>query len=215
MVRGQKQMRRAQAKAEKRAAIMTAAEALLTAVGCDAFSMMGVAERAGVAKGTLYLYFESREELLLALYLELRGRADARLAAGLRVGMSDAELIDHYLETMLADPNLLELRVRLTSVIDQNVSPERYIDAKRRMREGFETSAPLIEEACDLHEGAGLHVMIGFRALLIGASQLYTDPALDPADLPDDVKVFATTYSPSKVFRAYAPSLLAGIRAGG
>ena len=206
-------MRRAQAKAEKRAAIMAAAEALLTEVGCDAFSMMGVAERAGVAKGTLYLYFETREELLLALYLELRGRADQRLAAGLEEGMSDAALIDHYLATMQADTNLLELRVRLTSVIDQNVSPDRYIDAKRRMREGFEASAPLIERAIGLPAGRGIHVMIGFRALLIGASQLYTDPALDPEELPADVAAFATEFSPAKVFKAYAPSLLAGIRA--
>ena len=82
------------------------------------------------------------------------------------------------------------------------------------MREGFEASAPLIEKAIELPEGGGLRVMIAFRALLIGASQLYTDPALDPADLPPDVQVFATTFSPAKVFRAYAPSLLVGIRAG-
>jgi TetR/AcrR family transcriptional repressor of nem operon len=51
----------------RRASILDAAVGLFTERGVDASTMADVAEAAGVAKGTVYLYFDSREDLLAAL----------------------------------------------------------------------------------------------------------------------------------------------------
>jgi TetR/AcrR family transcriptional repressor of nem operon len=51
----------------RRDQILDAAEAVLVDRGLASATIADVAERAGVAKGTVYLYFDSRAELLAAL----------------------------------------------------------------------------------------------------------------------------------------------------
>jgi len=55
-------------KAERRNAILDAAEALYLQQPDRMASVSEVAEAAGVAKGTVYLYFPGKEEMLLALH---------------------------------------------------------------------------------------------------------------------------------------------------
>lgn len=63
---------------EKRRKIIDAAIEIFGAAGFDAASMADIAARAEVAKGTLYLYFESKERLFEEVYLLCRAE---RLAA--------------------------------------------------------------------------------------------------------------------------------------
>src|SRR5215213_8038804 len=56
---------------DKREAILTAALRLIARLGLHAAPMSAVAREAGVAAGTLYLYFPSKEAMINALYLDL------------------------------------------------------------------------------------------------------------------------------------------------
>ena len=56
------------AKLVRKNAIIAAAETLLRQSGYDAMTMQAVAEEVGLAKGTLYLYFPSREILIFDVY---------------------------------------------------------------------------------------------------------------------------------------------------
>ncbi len=58
-------------KSARRRAILDAALAVWSATNYAGFTMSAVAKRAGVVKGTVYLYFETKEELLLDLLEEL------------------------------------------------------------------------------------------------------------------------------------------------
>ena len=63
---------------DKRQAILDAAVRLIARNGLHDTPMSALAREAGVATGTLYLYFPSKEAMINALYLELleeRGRA--------------------------------------------------------------------------------------------------------------------------------------------
>ena len=65
------QLKRARApehKTERRAVILRAAEALLRRDPAATFAVEEIARRAGLAKGTVYLYFGSREEMLIAVH---------------------------------------------------------------------------------------------------------------------------------------------------
>ena len=80
----------AEDKQERHAAILDAAERLLARGPERVASVAEVADEAGLAKGTVYLYFPSKEELLLAVHERAidgffraviatsRGRATAR-----------------------------------------------------------------------------------------------------------------------------------------
>ncbi|GJE58669.1 TetR/AcrR family transcriptional regulator [Methylobacterium trifolii] len=73
--RGQAQ---AQLESDKRRQILEGARSVFMAAGFDGASMGEIAKAAGVSKGTLYVYFDSKEALFEALTVEeKRGLAEA------------------------------------------------------------------------------------------------------------------------------------------
>ena len=117
----------------RRQTILTAAAELFSEVGFEAFSMAALGRRAGVVKGTLYLYFESREEVLLALHGQKLTAWRGAVEAALADARSDKQFAALLYGTAYADPALLGLMSRLDSVIEHNVSITTLIDAKRLM----------------------------------------------------------------------------------
>jgi AcrR family transcriptional regulator len=206
--------RREAEKAERREAILAAARALLRRTGFEGFSMAGLAGEAGIAKGTLYVYFESREEVLLALYVETLAAWSRALQAGLRDRMADGAFVALFRSASLADPNFLTLRARLESVIEHNVSLERLVEAKRAMRDLLGTLAPQVERALGLGAGRGGRLLVSLGALLLGAEQSSTGPTAGELALPEDVAAFMRIHHEMDLFRDNAPWILAGVRSG-
>src|SRR5436190_10718787 len=72
---------RTQPAAVRREQLLNAAEAVLMERGLSATTVADVAQTAGVAKGTMYLHFESKAELLAGLRARYMQRlTDAALA---------------------------------------------------------------------------------------------------------------------------------------
>ncbi|PJJ53171.1 TetR/AcrR family transcriptional regulator [Hymenobacter chitinivorans] len=67
---------------DKAEAIRQAALAMIVEEGFHGLSMPRLAARAGIAPGTIYLYFQNRQDLLDTLYLEVRQQGDAAMLAG-------------------------------------------------------------------------------------------------------------------------------------
>jgi TetR/AcrR family transcriptional regulator, repressor of fatR-cypB operon len=67
---------------DKRAEIMQSALKLIAERGFHKAPMSMIAEEAGVAAGTIYLYFESKDVLITELYSELEGTLIAALQEG-------------------------------------------------------------------------------------------------------------------------------------
>ena len=66
---------------DKRRQILEGARAVFMAAGFDGASMGEIARAAGVSKGTLYVYFDSKEDLFEALTVaEKSGLAEALFA---------------------------------------------------------------------------------------------------------------------------------------
>lgn len=64
----------ASAPIDKRAAILQATLSLLASRGFHGFSMKQLADMAGVAAGTIYLYFRDKQDLILQLHDEILRR---------------------------------------------------------------------------------------------------------------------------------------------
>ena len=62
--------RRIREKENRREGIVDAAEEIFLSMGFNDTTMDQIAEKAELGKGTLYLYFKSKDELLLAVYLK-------------------------------------------------------------------------------------------------------------------------------------------------
>lgn len=163
----------------RRAQIMTGARHLLVADGMDRLSMDGVAARAKIAKGTLYLYFPTREALILALHEEdwmaWFDAADHWLGRQRR--LEARALIDWIADYFSKHAQFAETSTRLHSVLERNVPEDFVLGYKLRMAERLKLTGALLEQHWPaLGQAGGARFLVQAHAVLIGV-WLYTHPA--------------------------------------
>ncbi|MBW2261622.1 MAG: helix-turn-helix transcriptional regulator [Deltaproteobacteria bacterium] len=88
--------RRKREKDRRRNRIIKAAEKVLFAKGYQAATMDDVATEAELGKGTLYLYFKNKEELILALLVRLRMRMIDGFDAAIPEATSGRDLLERF-----------------------------------------------------------------------------------------------------------------------
>lgn len=76
--------------------ILAAAAALIAARGFEATTVEDIAERADVAKGTLYYHFSSKEEIAVALGRAGLVRVAADIEAALAAGTSPCQVLRNF-----------------------------------------------------------------------------------------------------------------------
>jgi AcrR family transcriptional regulator len=77
----------------KREQIIEGAKRVFMSVGFDAASMNDITREAGVSKGTIYVYFENKEDLFAALI----GRERSRVVQTIKHALDDHEPVDEAL----------------------------------------------------------------------------------------------------------------------
>lgn len=87
---------------DRPAAIRRALRDLVAARGFHGASMGAVAKAAGVATGTAYVHYESKEELVFATYLELKAELGAAVLADLDASAAPQVRWRHMLTTAYA-----------------------------------------------------------------------------------------------------------------
>lgn len=199
-------------KLDRRQAILAAAEEHLAEASFEGFSMAGLARKAGIAKGTLYLYFETREEVLLSLHTEHLAAFATGLTGKVAPGMTDPGFVAVFYNLASADPVFLDLSAHLGAVIEHNISTEALVASKRAMRDVLFPVATHLEACLDLAPGRALVLLTWLTALLVGAWQVDAGPSLQGEDIPADVTAMAATFECSTVFLSAAPLLVAGAR---
>ncbi len=124
------------AKRARRLFILATADKLLRREGFNAFTMNKLAVATDLAKGTLYLYFATREELVLALYTDLHdGWIHRLIAAEKQMATSDYDaLCVRFYLSFVADALLVDLAARVTSGLEPHVPPAAWVAAKQRRR---------------------------------------------------------------------------------
>lgn len=167
-------------KRERRSAILASARSLLTEGPYAAITMAQVAERAGLAKGTSYLYFRSKEELFLALLeqeLEQWFTTIEKELDGLK-GSQQREAVRRILvEATLARPRLPRLLVllhgSLAARLPESVAHGFLLELLRR---GERLGRALERRLGFLPPGAGLGLVQRIQALIAGIQ-----PMAEPA----------------------------------
>lgn len=89
------------AKEVKREAILQATLELMAENGFHDAPCSMIAERAGVAAGTIYRYFENKDVLINELYLELEGKLNSALLEGYTVDTPFRERFIHLVSGLL------------------------------------------------------------------------------------------------------------------
>lgn len=171
MARAYSLERRREASEQTRARILSGARALLSADGVSAFTIDAVAERAGVARMTVYYQFGSKRGLLEALFDSL---AAIGLVERLRASFGRSEPFDALAEFIgafvgfWASDRVVIRRVRSLAGLDADVEQSlRARDQKRReglrvilgrLAESHGPAAGSLSEAVDM-----LHALTSFE----------------------------------------------------
>lgn len=171
--------RKEEDKAARREAILAVASKALGRRQYASVTMAEIAEQCGLAKGTLYLYFDSKEELFLAtLEVELAAWFDrlgaslveAKQVSAMRFGQLVAKsLVEH---ATLAD--LLPL---LHTVLEQNIRLEAAVRFKQMLRDRVLLGGQLVETVVEgMRKGDGVKLLLRTHALVVGLRQMADPP---------------------------------------
>ena len=168
-------------KAARRSAILDAARRLYLADSRQLPSAARIAEEAGLAKGTLYLYFRTKEEIFLAL---LAAEFSALLQLVHEVFSATpqptpGEFLMRYIAHLDQHPELLRLDAMAYSVLEQNMGDAQLRAFKLELTQGLVAAGALLDQAMQLPAGRGVTLLMRTYALTRGLWQsLDFPPAL-------------------------------------
>src|SRR4051794_16891840 len=171
--------------------------------------MAEVAARAGVVKGTLYLYWPTREELLLSVLEELLWQwldeMDGRIDET-RPGLGARKLAKIICDSLASYEPLGRLLAVLQTVLEHNVSRESIVRFKTELAQRMAMTGARIERQIPLGEGEGVRVLLHLNALLVGLVQMADSAPLVQevlsvppltalkVELPRELRAALTTY---------------------
>lgn len=172
-------------KRARRESILLAARQLYQQASEDLPSSAAIAERAGLAKGTVYLYFKSKEdiflELLSAEYSDLLHAASTSVEqfAGSRDQMI-SEFAAGYVAWIRRHPLLLQLGSTSHGALMRGATPECWLEMKRRLARDMALAAQRLSERTGLTSAAAHSLLVKGYGLTTGLYQLlHCPPSLD------------------------------------
>ncbi|MEU6955418.1 helix-turn-helix domain-containing protein [Streptomyces sp. NPDC045714] len=175
--------------AARRDLILKAAVRVFARQGFAATRVDDIAGEAGVAKGSVYLHFDSRDALLAAAFEEYRAHSRAVIQQA-RNGPGDglerlARLVRSVLDMVVAEPELARILIDLWAAGRQGAASG--VDISAVYREYRAVIAELLADAeaegvCRAGVGAG-HAVVVVGAIEGCLVQWIVDPTLPVAEL--------------------------------
>ena len=162
-------------KEERRQVILDAVEKLYVEHPDRMPSVSEVAEAAGLAKGTVYLYFPSKEEMLLALH----ERHVAHFFAALMRKLAEPGPLDFDAifpvtrEHLIRQPGYLPLTSRCFGMMDREIPIEAALEFKARVGQFLTRAGAALERHFPgLGPGGGIVILLHSYGLIVGLWQL-------------------------------------------
>ncbi len=172
----QQRARREQDKQLRRQDILRAATTLLATRRYPEIKMIDIAREANLAKGTVFLYFPTKESLFLVLLTEMlrdwlsvindaldnaRGRWTTNRVARI------------FAETLTPRDSLTRLLTLVSSVLEYNVDEDRVADFKHTLIGLLAPTGARVERRLSfLSSGEGTRILMNIYAIIVGVRQL-------------------------------------------
>jgi AcrR family transcriptional regulator len=142
----------------------------------DEISISEIARVAGLAKGTVYLYFDTKEALFLAVQEEQLAAWGDTLDAGLRdlAGRDDVAAVGSlFCESLTSRPALTRLFSILHVILEHNIDYETALGLKWMLLYRIATTGAFLEACLSfLEKGQGAHLLFQVYMFVIGLQQL-------------------------------------------
>lgn len=168
------------AKRQRRTDLLRVAERLFSSRDYKDVSMNDIANGAALAKGTLYLYFDTKEELFLELVSEgMQAWFNEVRELPEDTTQRTEDLAAAIASTLSNRPTLIRLLALLHILLEQNTcAPSLKLFKQRLLRLTTETAA-YFERILQLPLGEGFRAVLWMHAIVVGLAQMTSpSPAL-------------------------------------
>ncbi|HZP21580.1 MAG TPA: TetR family transcriptional regulator [Bauldia sp.] len=166
-------------------AILDAVETLLAETPFEDISVIAVAKAAHLAKGTVYLYFPSREAMFLALFLRRTAAFASELTSLLRSSRKARGLAEAIAKRLSEEPLLLRLMALAPTVLERNIDVATAGAFKHGLVEAL-APATAAFEARGHPPGEGFRFLLRLNALAVGYAELAEPSAAVAAAIAGD-----------------------------
>lgn len=150
----------------KKEQIRRAALAVFARRGFHGTTVEDIAQEAGIAKGTIYLYYTSKQEILIAIFRRyidaMLDFVDGLLDSALSVSEILAEFVKRQIDMIREEPDLMRVLSR-RSLLALSDGDERMLEFQRYL---LDRIATLLERGKKLGEMRALDVRIASCAML-------------------------------------------------
>ncbi|MBI5959619.1 MAG: TetR family transcriptional regulator, partial [Chloroflexi bacterium] len=181
-----------------------------------AINISEIAAAAGLAKGTVYLYFRTKEELFLAVLEQQLGAWLDVVNAGLAPFAGPdpiSGVADLLSRTLDQQPALIRLLAITHVILEQNIDLDTALQFKHFLLDRLWQTGILLETCLTfLDQGEGIRVLLRCYALLLGVQQLaHPSPAAAQA-LEADLRLAVFKIDFAREFSAGISALLHGAK---
>jgi AcrR family transcriptional regulator len=170
-------------KDERSAAILQVARELFEHESFDRISMAGIAQKAGMAKGTVFLYFKTKEELFFIIaveefqsWLDSMDSLFTNFSQNRKRPNTD-QFLNLLTEHLAPFTLLMRMIVIFHTVLEHNISYEQALRFKQMMYDRLPVTGHLLEQCVPgLRSGQGFKFIMWMYALVIGFQHM-SEPA--------------------------------------
>lgn len=157
-------------------------------------SVAQIVARAGLAKGTFYIYFKTKEELFLELVTQAMDELFSKLMSYLQQdSISVAGCIDTFVNAVDREAPIIRLGPMVTGVLEKNTAPEILLQFKRRLHTNLQQCGDRLGQCFPgLSNRKAARTLLRSYAIVLGVAQIqpsvHSPGAWEESEL-DDIRL--------------------------
>lgn len=172
-------------KQQREEMIIDAAQQLLMEKSFHSINMSEIARTANLAKGTVYLYFQTKEELFLTLFERQFGQWLEDVEAQLKRLSPPVEkdaVVDILVQATSQNRQLVRLTALTNIIFEHNISYDKAKDYKQWLVDQVAYFSTILEPLLNLEPEQGIQFMYRFYIFVVGLESI-----ANPAPIAQEV----------------------------
>ena len=143
--------------------------------------MNRLVQETGFAKGTLYLYFTTRHEILASIFVQMTTAWHLRLVESLQNARSCDEFCPRYMRELTYDPLLSPMLLLERRDLETGLPDETYSQVSLALQDILGEEAEVFKEVLDLTDRLASNLVWAFYTAALGAAQFPQSPNMRTA----------------------------------
>jgi len=168
-------------KQQREQKIIDAAETLLRNKSYSTINMSEIARTADLAKGTVYLYFQTKEELFLTLFQRKFGAVMESIRetlSALETPASKTQIRDILVQKTTQERQLIRLMALTNIIFEHNISYDKAREYKLWLTQSAFGVGQVLDEKLELETGQGLQILYRLYVFVVGMENIANPPPI-------------------------------------